>query len=261
MRFDLATVRRAVLAQHAAVDEAVAHLAAEEFALPTRLGDWRVAELVAHLAQGMAAVAHYLTGPTAPRPAIDTVSWALNTANAASGVADRVRSMTDDAQPAELLAALRESCLRARAAVDVDAPIDAGFVVPARFGNIAVADYLATRCVEATVHSLDLGAALGKETALDAEAAGTSVRLLAGVLAHVAPGRSVEVRIPPYAAVQCLEGPRHTRGTPANVVETDAVTWLELATGRSGWRDAERAGRLTASGERADLSALLPLVS
>jgi hypothetical protein len=73
------------------------------------------------------------------------------------------------------------------------------------------------------------------------------------------PGHSTEVRVPPYAAVQCLPGPRHTRGTPPNVVELDAVTWLSLVTGRLTWADAEAAGTVLASGERADLSAFLPI--
>ena len=79
-------------------------------------------------------------------------------------------------------------------------------------------------------------------------------------LAQQVPGRSVELRVPPHVAVQCVEGPRHTRGTPPNVVETDPRTWLELATGGLTWTDAVAAGRVTASGNRADLSALLPLL-
>ena len=88
---------------------------------------------------------------------------------------------------------------------------------------------------------------------------GAAVKTSARWLAQQVPGRSVEVRIPPHVAVQCIEGPRHTRGTPPNVVETDAATWLRLATGRLGWADAVAEGRVTASGNRADLSALLPL--
>ncbi|MGH8571050.1 MAG: sterol carrier family protein, partial [Gammaproteobacteria bacterium] len=79
-------------------------------------------------------------------------------------------------------------------------------------------------------------------------------------LAQVAPGTTVEVRVPPFAAVQCVAGPRHTRGTPPNVVETDPRSWLELATGRLGWATALTAGRLVASGTRADVSGWLPLV-
>jgi hypothetical protein len=86
-----------------------------------------------------------------------------------------------------------------------------------------------------------------------------AVRHLLGRLAESAPGRTVEVRVPPYAAVQCVAGPRHTRGTPPNVVETDPRTWLELATGRLTWGDAMDAGKISASGTRADLSDYLPL--
>ena len=79
------------------------------------------------------------------------------------------------------------------------------------------------------------------------------------VLETRAPGRSVEVRVPPYAAVQVIPGVRHTRGTPPAVVEMDAATWIALATGELAWPDAESAGRVHASGERADLSPYLPL--
>ena len=79
------------------------------------------------------------------------------------------------------------------------------------------------------------------------------------VLAEQAPGRSVEVRVPPYAAVQCIEGVRHTRGTPPAVIETDPETWLALARGELAWLEATSTGRVLASGERTDLSAHLPL--
>jgi len=79
------------------------------------------------------------------------------------------------------------------------------------------------------------------------------------VLAERAPGRSVEIRVPPYAAVQAVPGVRHTRGTPPAVVETDAATWLDLATGVLTWPEAVEQGRVVASGERADLAPYLPL--
>jgi hypothetical protein len=79
------------------------------------------------------------------------------------------------------------------------------------------------------------------------------------VLAEQAPGSSVEVRVPPYAAAQVIPGVRHTRGTPPAVVETDADTWIALATGDLSWSEAEAQGRVRASGERADLSPYLPL--
>jgi Bacterial SCP ortholog len=87
-----------------------------------------------------------------------------------------------------------------------------------------------------------------------------AVRYSLALLAEQVPGRTVEVRIPPFAAIQCIPGPRHTRGTPPNVVETDPATWLDLATGRLSWTAAVAAGRVTASGQRADLSEHLPVV-
>ncbi len=88
-----------------------------------------------------------------------------------------------------------------------------------------------------------------------------AARYSLGLLAERAPGRTVEVRVPPFAAIQCIPGPRHTRGTPPNVVETDPLTWLDLAAGRLAWQGALAAGRVRASGQRADLSAYLPLTS
>jgi hypothetical protein len=88
---------------------------------------------------------------------------------------------------------------------------------------------------------------------------GTAVKTSARWLAQQVPGRSVELRVPPHVAVQCVEGPRHTRGTPPNVVETDAATWLRLATGQLSWDDAVSEGKVSASGNRADLSPHLPL--
>ena len=88
-----------------------------------------------------------------------------------------------------------------------------------------------------------------------------AVRLTARTLAELAPGRSVEVRVPPFVAVQCITGPRHTRGTPPNVVETDPRTWLLLAAGLLETGDATAAGKLRLSGSRAaEIAEWLPLV-
>ncbi|AUS78975.1 hypothetical protein C1701_12090 [Actinoalloteichus sp. AHMU CJ021] len=94
----------------------------------------------------------------------------------------------------------------------------------------------------------------------DRRVLGQAVRLSLRTLAAVAPGGAIEVRVPPFAAVQCGEGPTHSRGTPPNVVETDARTWLDLATGRAEWDEAVDSGRVSASGNRADLRAWLPMV-
>ena len=87
-----------------------------------------------------------------------------------------------------------------------------------------------------------------------------AARYLLYTLAARHPGRALEVRIPPAAAVQCLPGPVHTRGTPPNVIETDPLTWIRLATGRLDWAEAVRSGALHASGPRADLATYLPLL-
>lgn len=79
------------------------------------------------------------------------------------------------------------------------------------------------------------------------------------LLKEKAPGYSVEVRVPPYGAVQAVPGGRHTRGTPRAVVETDPETWVAVATGELSWQDAVDRGLVRASGERTDLSAYLPL--
>jgi hypothetical protein len=102
------------------------------------------------------------------------------------------------------------------------------------------------------------------QRALDTEAPDAlrdAVRLSLAVLARTVPGKAVEVRIPPYGAVQCGQGPRHTRGQPPNVVETDPLTWVRLAAGQLAWDAAVRNGDLRASGIRSDLSRHLPLVT
>jgi hypothetical protein len=87
----------------------------------------------------------------------------------------------------------------------------------------------------------------------------TAVRYSLEEVTARAPGNSVEVRVPPFGVTQCVEGPRHTRGTPPNVIECDAATWLAMVTGQLSWADAVASGKVAASGLRADLSELLPL--
>jgi hypothetical protein len=101
-------------------------------------------------------------------------------------------------------------------------------------------------------------AAFAETPARDATA--MAVRYLLQVLADKAPGNTAEVRVPPFGATQAIEGPRHTRGTPPNVVEMDPATWLALATGRETWGEALAAGRVHASGQRADLGDVLPVL-
>ena len=116
---------------------------------------------------------------------------------------------------------------------------------------------MAKRSIPATEGVPAVQAALAGSPTRDETA--TAVRYLLQVLADEAPGNSVEVRVPPFGATQAVEGPRHTRGTPPNVIEMDAATWLALATGTLPYADALSSARLIASGSRADLTAYLPL--
>ena len=110
------------------------------------------------------------------------------------------------------------------------------------------------------VDRAELDAVLSALRAGDTSAGERSmVRTTLRWLAQEHPGRSVEIRVPPHSAVQAIEGLRHTRGTPPNVIEMDAPTWFELVVGELGFAEAVAAGRVHASGTRADLSELLPL--
>ena len=88
----------------------------------------------------------------------------------------------------------------------------------------------------------------------------TAVRYTLQVLADAAPGRSVEVRVPPFGAVQVFEGTTHRRGTPPAVIEMEPPTWLALASGALDWDDAVASGKVRASGERASLKEVLPVI-
>lgn len=94
----------------------------------------------------------------------------------------------------------------------------------------------------------------------DRQTVAMATRFLLEELAVIAPGNTVEVRVPPFGATQCVQGPRHTRGTPPNVIETDPETWVLLASGRLAWEDALAQAKVTASGSRANLDGILPLV-
>ncbi|HSS68836.1 MAG TPA: sterol carrier family protein [Nocardioidaceae bacterium] len=117
---------------------------------------------------------------------------------------------------------------------------------------------LSAPAIAEVLQRLDSASAAGGDRSSDDERA--AVKHFLALLATRHPGKSVEVRVPPYAAIQCVEGARHTRGTPPAVVETDPRTWIDLARGTVSFVDARDAGRIRASGERSDLSSLLPLL-
>ncbi|MFE7128900.1 sterol carrier family protein [Streptomyces sp. NPDC057617] len=256
--YDSSKIRTAVLAQFGYVREAVAVLTPEQLALPTALGDWTVRELAAHLATGVESVNRYLEEPEvrgAGGPVLVLSEWPFVTAAFAGDISENVKAIAAAAPPDELFGRTAERI----AALLPDA--SDGRLLATRVGAMSLGDYLVTRTVELIVHTDDLNRAVpGLDIPYDRQALAACTRMLADALAAKAPGASTEVRIPPYAVVQCVEGPRHTRGTPPNVVETDPLTWVRLATGRTTWREAIEGALVSASGERADLGDLLPLM-
>jgi uncharacterized protein (TIGR03083 family) len=256
--YDPAKTRTAVLAQFGHVREAVGTLTAEQLEGPSGLGDWTVRELSAHLAMAVGAVAHALEQPEPQAgPVLALLDWPFATAAHSEAISEDIRviAATVVGAPAE---ELFDRIAERIEALLPGAPDDR--LLETRTGTMRLSDYLITRTVELVAHTDDLNRATGLAIPYDRQALATCTRLLADTLAVKAPGASTEVRVPPHAVVQCVEGPRHTRGTPPNVVETDPLTWIRLATGRTSWREALEAAQVSASGERADLSDLLPLM-
>ncbi|MER6094769.1 sterol carrier family protein [Streptomyces sp. NPDC001728] len=252
-KYDSARTRAAVLAQFAHVREAVAALTPEQLAGPTRLGEWTVRDLAAHLAWMVETVPQLLASPEGGKDRLALLDWPAMTAGASERIDTHTRGIDASDLPG----------LYARVADDYEEALAGAAdeqLLPLSFGAMTFADFLVTRTVELVVHTDDLNAATGADIPFDRQALAACTRLLADALAAKAPGGAVEVRIPPYAVVQCVEGPRHTRGTPPNVVETDPLTWIRLATGRTEWAAELDAAHVSASGERADLEDLLPLM-
>lgn len=258
--YDPARTRTAVLAQFGNVRQAVRTLDAHHLALPTRLGDWTVRDLLAHLALTVGSVSRALERDEPAKPGTALLDHPATTAAHADAVAEEARALAEATPDLGALGALLT-----RTAQDLARDLDAApptRVLALRAGAMNLTDYLVTRTVELVVHTDDLNAAVpGLDVPHDRQALAACTRLLADTLAAQAPGGSTEVRIPPYAVVQCVAGPRHTRGTPPHVVETDPLTWIRLATGRTVWQDAVADAKVSASGERADLGPYLPLMT
>jgi uncharacterized protein (TIGR03083 family) len=264
----LPALQAAYDAQQAALVSWLAALPTEAWNRPSTLDGWSVSDLAFHLIQVPGSLTRALeTGLVGEKPL--TIAGYTSAWRAAAGeIADRDHQGAAGLDRDALLTQLEEASRAMRAALDhsADDPVVSGWpadpVVRARRGPIRLPDFLDTRVNELVVHSIDLSRSMPdvNPVPLDRAALGVAVRLLTGILAERAPGKSVEVRVPPYAAIQAIAGTRHTRGTPPAVVETDPVTWVELATGRLAWADAVDVGRVSASGERTDLSPHLPLL-
>ncbi|EFL16448.1 maleylpyruvate isomerase family mycothiol-dependent enzyme [Streptomyces sp. C] len=253
--YDQAKIRAAVTAQFGHVARAVRELTPEQLARPSGLGQWSVAELAAHVAWIADSLARGLARPPAAVAELTAAEWPFATASLAGKISEAARETLTGAPLPELY---EQAGARLADALEAN---PGSRVLDLWIGDMTLADFLVTRTVELVVHTDDLNRAAGLGIPFERQALAACTRLLADALALKAPGGSVEVRVPPFAVVQCVEGPRHTRGTPPNVVETDPLTWIRLATGRTGWAAELEAARVSASGERADLSGLLPLMS
>jgi uncharacterized protein (TIGR03083 family) len=241
--------------QSAALADWLAELPPGAFAQPSVLAGWDVRTLVGHVLLVQRGLAARLADPTG-EVAIPAAEYVRRYRPAAEHIAENTRATAGELAPAELVAQLRN-------ADPLPTDVTARTVIMGGRGPVTALDWVRTRIVDLVVHSDDLTRSLADHAPvpLRRPALATAVRTLAEILAAQEPGRSVELRVPPFVAVQAVPGPRHTRGTPPNVVETDPVSWLRLATGRAGFADAVASGTVRASGTRADLAPYLPLLS
>ena len=248
----------AVLAQAGLVLDWLSAQPPSAWRAPSALPGWTVTELAQHLAASLANLPLTLSRPSPDAP-LDVGRYVSGYAAAAATILDRDVTAAAGKDPAEVLAELYAQRDAAAAAV-ADLPVTRAVQGPR--GPISPADWLVTRAIELVVHADDLSRSRPDQppVELDRGALRLVTQAFTDILAARAPGRSLELRVPRYAAVQCVAGPRHTRGTPPNVVETDPLTWIRLAAGRAGWSAAVGDGRVHASGERADLAGWLPLL-
>ena len=238
-------------------------LPAEAFERPTVLPHWSVRQLTGHLVLIHTGFLRSLSQPT-KQAALPIHEFVTRYRRDVEMIMARTLEASEGLAGPEVVTRL-ESAID-DLATRLDAGIRLSQVISTPRGPITIEDFLATRIVELVVHTDDLNRSVPEATpaALQRSALARCTRTLAGILAGQNPGRSVEVRVPPYAAVQCAigePGPTHTRGTPPNVVETDPMTFLRLATGRVTWTDAATEGHIHASGLRANLAPVLPLLS
>ncbi len=233
-------------------------LGTPDFARASVLPGWDVRTLVAHLVLVTIGLTEQLA-TTGDGPAIAVEEFVARYRPAAASIQERTLAVGDGHDGPELVRLLATVPSAADAALGVPRRR----VVRAARGPISADDWVLTRLVELVVHADDLSRSVPERepVVLEPRALAAVTRVLARVLAAQAPGHNVEVRVPPYAAVQAVAGPAHTRGTPPNVVETDPLTWIRLATGRTTYADAVAATSVRASGSRADLSAYLPVLS
>jgi uncharacterized protein (TIGR03083 family) len=248
----------AFVEQSAALADWLSELPEDAFARPSVLEGWHLRTLLGHVVHVQRGLAARLLDRSTDRPA-PLAEYVRQYRPAAGHIDAETRRTAGDHSSTELIDALRDT-----------APILASgrasgprTVVLGGRGATTAQDWVSSRLVDIVVHSDDFSRSLPERSPvpLHRPALAAATRTLAEILAAQAPGRSVELRVPPFIAVQAVEGLRHTRGTPPNVVETDPVTWLRLATGRLLFAEAMSSGAVRASGTRADLTDHLPVLS
>jgi uncharacterized protein (TIGR03083 family) len=226
----------------------------QEWDVPSVVSGWSLRELVAHfglVADSIRAASEVMSDEKPLRVG----DYIATYADGAEGIDARTREL---ASGEGFLYAVDASGVQAEAALS---EVLGNPVVAARRGPIRWVDFLRTRCIELTVHTDDLARSVdGTGPPMSRPCLQVSTRALADVLGWRAPGRSVEVRVPPFAAVQCVAGASHKRGTPPAVVEMDPITFCRLAAGRLTWESALGSGGVSASGLRTDLTPYLPLL-
>ena len=220
---------------------------------PSVLTGWTMRTLLGHVVGGTEGLVHYL-GTRADGPPVPAANYVQAFASAARAITDESARIGAARGITELLAVLRAPLVRETR--------DDRSIVDGPRAPITALDFARLRLLDLVVHVEDVSRSRPDVPAVAfvRPALADAVRLLAEMLVVRAPGRSVELRVPPFVAVQAIAGPRHTRGTPPNVVETDPLTWLRLATGRAGFAAEVAAGAVRAGGSRADLTAVLPLL-
>lgn len=243
----------------------------DDYAVATPVPGWDVRLLVGFALWRLTEVSLQLQRPSVTRPVSlnQYAAHALATAQRRRGQALAVAGQDSGPRLGEQLVARGEDLVIYLTEEALPPLVDTGA------GQLSLLDFLRVHVLEIVLASDDLAGALetrGRDVARQGQAAtATAVRTLADLLAARAPGQAIEVRVPPYAAVQIGDPtaetgsllsptPTHTRGTPPAVIETDATTFLRVMSGRVTWQEALRDHAVAASGLRADLSPLLPLV-
>lgn len=241
----------------------------EDYERPVALPGWDLRLLLGLGVWQLSEMGHQLERPSVTRP-VTLEHYASHLLAAAPHRRDRAGVIAaGDSGPrlAEILVARAEDIVAAVREGALPPLVDTGA------GQLSLLDYLRVHVTEVVMFADDLQQMLADQgrpaQPLGRGPIAAAVRALADLLAARVPGQAIEVRVPPHAAVQIgdptapagsVPAPRHTRGTPPAVIEMEPAVFLRLVTGRLTWSEAVAGHAIRASGLRADLSPVLPLV-